>query len=651
MLRRTVALAAVVALAGAIPGLSSTAGAARSAPTPAKPADARVPAGSFALGGDAADAFRLPSDVVRVHRSTAPGGGTSTRYQQVVDGAAVLNGQITVVRGADGSRAAVIGAYYPGLTATNSVKVAVRSAVATAARVHGAAGAASTDLRIDPRDGRLFYIVDQIRSAKRWVTWVDAGSGNVSKTYNALAEGEGVGIGVKGDRKRFETRRGGGVWELRNADGNGVDIIGDARRVTETADNKVRLRGPVLRDDDNRWYRTRPNYRSPDQRPGVDAHYYSGVVDSFYADVFGRNSLDDEGMQLRSVVHFARGYCNAFWNGEQMTYGDGFVDEENDFACLALSGGLDVVGHELTHGVTEFTSNLIYEDESGALNESFSDIIGNTVEFYAQQEGLDPAARPDWRIGEDVIIGPGRSRGFRNMGDPAEFGDPDHYTERYRGPQDNGGVHINSGISNHAYYLAVNGGRNAGCAGSASGHTHQRNCSRNVDAIGLNRSRQIFYQAYTGLTEYANMCDARNATVALAGYQGVQDSVSDAWAAVGVLGGCRPGVPPPPPCLSDGSADLPFGSPHPYGNNADCTWIHDNGSGGFRFRFSLLDTEENFDYVYVRDGNGRLLNTYTGTYDAPVLSACIPTRKGIVQLVSDGSVTARGFTVDATTPC
>jgi hypothetical protein len=375
----------------------------------------------------------------------------------------------------------------------------------------------------------------------------------------------------------------------------------------------------------------------------VDAHYYAGVVDDFYADVFGRNSLDDQGMQLRSVVHFGRRYCNAFWNGEQMTYGDGTGDNR----CLPLSGALDVVSHELTHGVTEFTSDLIYENESGALNESFSDIMGNTTEFYAAEEGLDPTVEPDWRIGEDVIRA---SNGFRNMGDPREYDHPDHYSE-YVPDADGGDVHWNSGIPNHAYYLAVNGGRNAGCGESASDHTHTAGCDIVVDPMGLETAAQVFYTGFTGLTEYANMCDARNATVALASYRGEAQSMRDAWAAVGVFGGCTGGVPPPPPCISDRTATLPFGSPHPYGNNADCTWIYDNGSAGFQFRFSLLDTEEDFDYVYVTDAAGRVLDEFTGTYETPVFSSCIPSREGQVVLVSDGSVTGEGFTVDAVRDC
>ena len=117
---------------------------------------------------------------------------------------------------------------------------------------------------------------------------------------------------------------------------------------------------------------------SPGQPAGVDAHYYADVVDDFYGTVFGRNSIDGNGIVIKSRVHFSHAVVQRHWNGEWMSYGDG-----DGRTCLSLSGSLDVVGHELTHGVTEFTSNLIYENQSGALNESFSDMMGNSIEFYA----------------------------------------------------------------------------------------------------------------------------------------------------------------------------------------------------------------------------------------------------------------------------
>jgi bacillolysin len=127
--------------------------------------------------------------------------------------------------------------------------------------------------------------------------------------------------------------------------------------------------------------------------------------------------------------------------------------------------------------------------------------------------------------------------------------------------------------------------------------------------------------------------------------------VGAAWDAVGVHDGCAPGTPPPPPCEGSADATLPIESPHPYGNNGDCTWIYDNGTAGFSFHFSLLDLEKDYDYVYVRDADGTLLATYTGTSRRAFSSPCIGTSTGSVQLVTDASVTAQGFVVDAVEPC
>jgi len=398
---------------------------------------------------------------------------------------------------------------------------------------------------------------------------------------------------------------------------------------------------------------------SPGQAAGVDAHYYANVVDDFFRDTFGRNSIDDEGLQIISLVHFGENYCNAFWNGAYMTYGDG-----NGGTCKSLSGGLDVDGHELTHGITDYTSDLIYENESGALNEAFSDMMGNTIEFYADDNDLDPMVEPDWLIGEDVIDTPGDpTPGFRNMADPKQDGDPSHVSQKYTGPLDNGGVHSNSGIANHAYWLTVNGGRNASCTanqyhGVLLTGKAAKDCKENVKAVGLDRSTQLYYEAFTGLTEYANFCDARQATMATAkGAYGASDqtwkSVGDAWDAVGVHNGCSEGTPPPPPCVGNADAALPIESPHPYGNNGDCTWTYDNGSAGFAFTFSLLNTEADYDYVYVKDAAGKVLARYDGdvTASGPVTGPCIESSSGSIQLTTDAAVTAPGFTVDAVEPC
>ena len=163
------------------------------------------------------------------------------------------------------------------------------------------------------------------------------------------------------------------------------------------------------------------------------------------------------------------------------------------------------------------------------------------------------------------------------------------------------------------------------------------------------RAEQTFYQAFTSLIEYANFCEPRNATVAVA--KGARKSISNAWVAVGVHQGCEPSL--PPPGVSDDTAELPFGTPHPYGNNGDCTWTFDNGSAGFAFHLSLLKTEAGYDYVYVKDPNGNVLATYDGTHPLPggVTTPCILTSVGSLQFVTDQAVGDQGFTVDAVEAC
>ena len=597
--------------------------------------------GSFTLYGADATGYRVPADTERVWSTRYADGATQTRYQQVVDGAEVLGGQVTVWRDAAGQVTAVVGAHFASLRASNDRVLSPSDAAGAVSSLVGAAGERTTRLKIDPRDGTLFYAVDTRRFATRPVVWIDAQKGTVLNRFDALAE-EGSGTGLKGDTKTIDTSGSAGGYRM---------VSSDDRQETYDAQNTKTQPGVLMTDPDDVWDMSAPATLSPSQAAGVDAHYYADVVDDFYGDEFGRNSIDGNGMTIVSTVHYDVGYCNAFWNGEQMTYGDGDGSQ-----CKPLSGGLDVVGHELTHGVTEFTSGLIYENESGALNESFSDMMGNSTEFYADQHGLDPAADPDWLIGEDVIpAGPvygGTTAGFRNMGDPMDDGDPDHYSERYTGTSDNGGVHTNSGIPNHAFFLAVNGGTNAGCDATGSGgHTHAADCGVTVPAMGLARAKDVFYRGFTSLTEYANFCDARNATVAVAGRS--RKAVDAAWAAVGVQKGCAPAVPPPPPCVPHADAQIPFASPHPYGNNGDCTWTYDNGAAGFAFHFSLLETEAGYDYVYVKDADGNVIATYDGTHPLPggVTTPCIPTSVGSVQLVTDAAVVDQGLTVDAVEPC
>jgi bacillolysin len=476
--------------------------------------------GFVALSGDEAHQYDVPGDVREVWRSSDEG-VAQTRYQQFVGDAAVYGGQITVLsRG--GGQVAVIGNHYPNLAPSNEVSVTKSQARDKVQRERGNSGKFIVTLFINPETGVRFYEVDSQQFDSRRVFHINAETGAKIKEYGNLQETEETpsdpGIGVKGDTKQIDTTFNGAVHQM---------ISDDDRQVTYDAQNKQSLPGTLFADPDGAW--NTAGRISPGQPAGVDAHYYADVTDNYYQAIFSRDSLDDEGMRMVSTAHFAMNFNNAFWNGQQVTYGDG--DGRKTFR--ELSGALEVAAHEFTHGVTEFTSNLVYQGESGALNEAFSDILGNSSEFYAQTNGLDPAARPDWYVGEDLYLPQDVAPGFRNMADPAEDGDPDHYSELFTGKQDNGGVHSNSGIPNHAYYLLVNGGRNAG---EARGHTHT---GPRVRSIGLAAAEQIFYRGFTSLPANATMSQARQATEAAAivlyGANSRQKtSTSNAWEAVGV---------------------------------------------------------------------------------------------------------------------
>ena len=181
--------------------------------------------------------------------------------------------------------------------------------------------------------------------------------------------------------------------------------------------------------------------------------------------------------------------------------------------------------------MTEFSSNLIYQNESGALNESFSDIMGTGAEYYVRSTGRSDRA-PDYLIGEDVVTPalPGAPTGLRSMSDPRAFGDPDHYAIRYTGPEDNGGVHINSGISNHAFFLAIEGGTNRTSGLAVTG----------VGGGNREQIERIFYRGFTSyLTPSATFAQARQATLRAASELFGDASpafraVQQAWTAVGV---------------------------------------------------------------------------------------------------------------------
>ncbi|EXU74851.1 M4 family metallopeptidase [Erwinia mallotivora] len=187
-----------------------------------------------------------------------------------------------------------------------------------------------------------------------------------------------------------------------------------------------------------------------------EAWDYLGVTYDFFWRAWQRNSLDNKGLTLKGTVHYGKDYQNAFWNGQQMVFGDGDGEIFNRFTIA-----LDVVGHELGHGVTETEAGLIYFGQAGALNESLSDVFGSLVKQFHLQQTADQA---DWIIGEGLLAKGINGKGLRSMSQPGTaYDDPllgkDPQPADMQGyvqtRDDNGGVHLNSGIANRAFYLAA----------------------------------------------------------------------------------------------------------------------------------------------------------------------------------------------------
>jgi len=251
-----------------------------------------------------------------------------------------------------------------------------------------------------------------------------------------------------------------------------------------------------------------------------EAYDFSGTTYDFFKQVFDRNSVDGKGMRLDSSVHYSVDYDNAFWNGAQMVYGDG-----DGVIFQRFTKSLEVIGHELTHGVTQFEAALEYHDQPGALNESFSDVFGALTKQWKLKQTADKA---DWLIGAGLLAKGVNGVAIRSMKAPGTAYDdprlgkdpqPAHMKNYFKGSADNGGVHINSGIPNHAFYLVAT-------------------------ALGGNawdRAGKIWYDTLTNMIgPNTTFKQAANATVRSAGNRfgsgsKEQKAVTSAWKQVGVI--------------------------------------------------------------------------------------------------------------------
>ncbi|MBH8572526.1 peptidase M4 family protein [Nostocaceae cyanobacterium CENA369] len=286
---------------------------------------------------------------------------------------------------------------------------------------------------------------------------------------------------------------------------------GEKRRTIYDAQNSQQLPGTVVRHEGD----------APSSDEAVNEAYdAAGATYDLFYEVFDRNSIDDKGLRLDSTVHYGVKYDNAFWNGDQMVYGDGDGELFQRF-----TKSIDVIGHELTHGVTQYEAGLQYYGEPGALNESFSDVFGSLVKQKVKNQTAEEA---DWIIGEGLLASAVKGVGIRSMKAPGTAYDdsvlgkdpqPGHMKDMYTGQDDNGGVHINSGIPNYAFYLAA----------------------VEIGGYAWEKAGKIWYIALRDrLRARADFKKAANVTIQIAGeLYGVssneQKAVQNAWQKVGVL--------------------------------------------------------------------------------------------------------------------
>jgi Zn-dependent metalloprotease len=287
---------------------------------------------------------------------------------------------------------------------------------------------------------------------------------------------------------------------------------GVKRRTIYSAHNQQTLPGSVVASE------TSPPVGTDDAvREAFDG---LGATYDFYADAFNRSSIDDEGLALDATVHYGTRYDNAFWNGRQMVFGDGDGELFNRFTI-----SLDIIGHELTHGVTEDESGLVYMFQAGALNESLSDVFGALVK---QRANGQTAAQADWLIGAGLLTPSVHGVALRSMKAPGTAYDdrvlgkdpqPAHMKDYVTTYNDNGGVHINSGIPNRAFYEAA-----MGIGGYAWEHAGR---------IWYETLRDTALKPNTGFKRFAKLTASTAARLYGAGSDQEQIVIA-AWAKVGI---------------------------------------------------------------------------------------------------------------------
>lgn len=483
-----------------------------------------------------------------------------TRVRQTVKGVPVWEGEAIVHLKSDGTLSTITDDLKESIAVNTTPNLTEKEAVDRVESEYLGKAQATERPRVamfifrgDDRDHLVYRVetprIDGSDGTSDPVVFIDAQTGETVYQYDNLQTGTGsslyngtVTINTSNVGATFymeDLTRKQGTFNMNSTGSESTGTGGTQSRFTDTDDN----------------------WNSTIQRAGVDAHFGAAKTFDYYLNVHGRNGIDGAGgpgtttaaastgtSLIVSRVHFGTSghYNNAFWFNNQMSYGDG---DGSTFTPLTTT---DICGHEMTHGVTERTANLTYSKESGALNESMSDVMGSMVELYADGGTV---TGDTWKIGEDAYTPGTAGDALRRMDNPNAVGDPDHYSLRlYPGTctpssaNDNCGVHTNSSITNHAYYLIAAGGTN-------------RVSGVSVTGAGTTDAAKIWYRALTVyMTSGTTFAGARTATLSAAGdlfgtASTQYNSVATGWCAVGV-GSCPTGTPTPTPTVTPGGSEL-----------------------------------------------------------------------------------------------
>lgn len=490
----------------------------------------------------------------QVRQDTLINGRTHERFGQYYEGVPVFGGDIA--RQLDrGLTVSIYGTAYTDIDLDPTPALSEEEATGIIEKLSETAlpQSRTPELMILPRQEAGGYVLTYrarvMSQTDLTMYFIDADSGDVVLQFSDLKTQQatlpcdncdvGDATGVLGDRKKISVRSAAGVYmasdELRPPALLTFDMRGNLNKTIDFL-NGVRplFDSDLATDTDNVWT----------DGANVDAHVYAGFTYDYLFKRFGRRGLDNNNVRIISLVHPVRRqdvfnvsgdivglfYLNAFYLNGVVVFGEGLppgvtvLGRSVNFFAAAL----DIVAHELAHGVTEFSSQLIYQNESGALNEAFSDIIGTSVEFFFQESGSGPL-QADYLLFEDIIV-PLLAGFNRSLANPRSFRDPDHYSDRFTGTADNGGVHTNSLIATHAFYLAIEGGRNRTSGLAVQG----------VGAANREQIENVFYRAFVFmLPSNATFSVARSATIQAArdlygSGSTSEQAVRQAWTAVGV---------------------------------------------------------------------------------------------------------------------